>query len=216
MKLIALVLVILTVLCAGQSLTSGLPDSSLRAYAQTVISPRLYAVRLKGKKVIVTGRDFSDGATIHINNEAVSTRNDSESPTTRLTAKKGGKKIPLDSIARIYIENPTTVEDPITPLHSESLAYFRTQSFFSLVLPRVNTYPVTLQVGDYFFVEDLETATRWFVNENSIVRVFDVQLPSDAFWSFQAFQGGNAVFYAEVYHGGGQPYILYNQVIFVE
>jgi hypothetical protein len=78
-------------------------------------------------------------------------------------------------------------------------------------------YPVTLQAGDYFFVRDLELATSWFADPNSVVRVFDVRLPSDDYWSFQAVRTGLFRFYAEQYDGGeAPPAILYNTQIIVE
>lgn len=211
MKLIVVLLVSLTVLCAGQSVRSSLSDaSSVRGDTQIIIDPRLEGVRLKGNKLIVTGRDFSDGATIVINNEAVVTRNDSESPTTRLIAKKGGEKIPFNTIARIYVENPDTG-------FSDSLKYFRRRSLFSLVLPAAYLHAVTLQVGDYVFVSDLERATRWHADLNTIVRVFDVRLPSDDYWSFQAVRPGVFRFYAEQDSGGeAPPFVLYDTGIIVE
>ena len=208
MKSIAVVLVTFTVLCAGQSVRSSLSDSSsVRVDTQIIIDPRLDAVRLKGNKLIVTGRDFSDGATIFINNEAVATRNDSESPTTRLIAKKGGKKIPIDALANIHIENTGTSDTG----HSEFLRYFRSRSLFSLVLPMAHIHPVILRVGDYVLIKDVETAVRWYVDPNIFVRVFDVQLPSDDYWSYQAFQPGMFRFYAEA-EVGGKPYILYDHI----
>jgi hypothetical protein len=211
MKLIVVLLASFTVLCAGQSVRSSLSDaSSARGDTQTITAPRLESVRLKGNKIIVTGRDYSDGATIFIDNEAVVTRNDSESPTTRLIAKKGGKSIPSDTIVHIHVENPDTG-------FSESLEYFRRRSLFSLVLPQANLYPVRLQVGDYIFVIGLERATRWFADLNTIVRVFNVPLPSDDYWSFQAVRPGVFRFYAEQ-DGGGEapPIVLYDTGIIVE
>ena len=210
MKLVVALLVTFTFLCAGQLVRTSVSDmSSACGNTQTIIDPRLEGVRLKGNKLIVTGRDFAGGATILINDEAVVTRNDSESPANRLIAKKGGKRIPFNSIARIYVENPDTG-------FSDSLRYFRRRSLFSLVLP--NAYlGVTLQVGDYFFVIGLERATSWFADPNTIVRVFDVRLPSDEYWSFKAVQPGVCRFHAEIHNGGeAPPFVLYDTVIVVE
>jgi hypothetical protein len=86
MKLVVVVLASLTLFAAGQSV--NLSDAShVGGHSQTIIDPRLESARLKGNKIIVTGRDFSDAATIFINNEPVATRSDSESPATRLFAK---------------------------------------------------------------------------------------------------------------------------------
>lgn len=211
MKLIFVLLVSLAVFCAGQSVRSDPSDAASVRCDTQISDPRLERIQLKGNKLIVTGQDFSDGAVIVINNEQVVTRNDSESPATRLIAKKGGKKIPFDSIVDIYVENPDTG-------FSDSLEYFRRRSFSSVLLP-FGSYPYLfkLQVGDYFLVTHLETATRWYYDPNTITRVFDVPLPSDDYWSFQAVQPGTSRFYAEEYTGGGGPIIVfYNIAIIVE
>ncbi|MGH9427489.1 MAG: hypothetical protein ACRD2L_14455, partial [Terriglobia bacterium] len=150
MKRIVILLVSLTVFCAGQSVRSGSSDaSSVRGYAQGFSDPRLDSVRLKGDKLIVTGRDFSDGATIFINHEPVATRNDSETPTARLIAKKGGQRIASDTIAIIRVENPDTG-------FTDFLKYFRRKSLFLLVLPTVSFDVVRLQVGEHVLVAGLD------------------------------------------------------------
>jgi hypothetical protein len=213
MKLIVVLLVTLTVLCAGQSVRSSLSDaSSVRGDTQTIIYPRVERVRLKGNKLIVTGQSFSDGATIVINNQEVATRNDSESPTTRLIAKKGGKKIPFDEIFDLSVEDADG--EPLGGIRG----YFRSPSFLAPVLPAW-PYPFSanLQVGDYVLVRDLEFATRWFTDPRIIKRVFELSLSLDRYWLFQAVQPGFAQFYAESYNGGeAPPFVLYNIVIIVE
>lgn len=128
----------------------------------------------------------------------------------RLVAKKGGTRIPFDTIVNIYVENPDTG-------FSESRKYFRSESFLTLVLPSESYSGVKVQVGDYVFVTNMELTTRWFVDPNTIVRVFDGPLPSDEYWSFQAVHPGPARFYAE---GGNSieapPFVLYNVQIIVE
>jgi hypothetical protein len=51
------------------------------------------SLAVKGKKLIVIGEGFDDGAVIVINGNAQTTTNDSATPTSRLIGKKAGKKI---------------------------------------------------------------------------------------------------------------------------
>ena len=214
MRSIVVAFVTLTVLCTGQSVRSTTSDAfSVPGHTRIVTTPQLAQVRLKGKKLIVTGQDFLDGATIFIDNEAVATRNDSESPATRLIAKKGAKKIAFDSIAVFQVQNPGTDIG-----YSESLAYFRSQSLFSLILPMWSFHPLTIQVEDYVFVFGMQYATLWYaIPTDALVRVFDAQLPSDNYWAFQAVQPSFLRFYAERYGGGeAPPLTLYDTRIIIE
>ncbi len=212
MKLGPALLAFLIVLGVGQTTGRSSPNASLIPnQTSTIGAPKVKRIRLKGNKLIVTGENFDDGAAIVINIEVVKTRNDGDSPTTTLIAKKGGKRIPFDGIFDLYVENSDG--EPSFPL-----AYFRGPFFLAPVLPRW-PYPfsVALSLGDYLVVRDLETATRWFTNANVIKRVFDTSLPSSAYWLFQAAQPGFAQFYAERYNGGELgPLVLYDTVIIVE
>ena len=210
MRSVAAVLVVFTAVFVALSV-KGDTVSSLPGATQIISGPTLVAGRLKANKLICTGRDFAEGARIRISNEAIDrevvTRNDPETPTTRVVAKKGGKTIPLDTRVSICVANPDG--------GLSSLQYFRGRSLFSLVLPSDGA--VTLQVGDYFFVSNLERATSWRTDPDILVRVFDVQLPSDAYASFRAVQPGVARFYLEIYGGGeAPPAVLYNTGIVVE
>ena len=55
--------------------------------------PTITGVTKEGKKLIVTGRNFDDGAKVLINGERQKTANDETSPSTTLIAKKAGKFI---------------------------------------------------------------------------------------------------------------------------
>jgi hypothetical protein len=67
----------------------GVWELNLRAPA----APRIGTATVSGKKLIVTGSLFDQGATILINGVSQKTQNDDENRTTRLIAKKSGKKI---------------------------------------------------------------------------------------------------------------------------
>ena len=68
-------------------------------------SPKVVSARVKGKKLIVTGADFSSGAVLMINGQKQKTKNDAASPTTILIAKKGGKKIRGGEVTSLQVEN---------------------------------------------------------------------------------------------------------------
>jgi uncharacterized delta-60 repeat protein len=55
--------------------------------------PRISGATVSGKKLFVSGMNFSDGAVILLNDQEQGTRNDESQPGTNLIAKKGGKKI---------------------------------------------------------------------------------------------------------------------------
>jgi hypothetical protein len=68
-------------------------------------SPRINAVTKSGKKLIVDGDDFDEGARIFVNGKRQKkTSNDAENPVIRLIDKKGGKKIREGDI--VQVENP--------------------------------------------------------------------------------------------------------------
>jgi hypothetical protein len=65
-------------------------------------SPRITAVTKSGKKLIVDGDDFDEGARIFVNGKRQKkTSNDAENPATRLIDKKGGKKIRSGDIVQV-------------------------------------------------------------------------------------------------------------------
>src|ERR1044071_832223 len=72
---------------------------------QSGSGPQIVDAKLKGKKLIVTGANFADGAVIFINGEKQKTKNDSDAPTTTLIAKKAGKKLPDNTVVSIEVHN---------------------------------------------------------------------------------------------------------------
>lgn len=57
------------------------------------VTPRIASLTVNGKKLIVLGEGFDDGAVIVVNGNDQATTNDSTTPTQRLIGKKAGKKI---------------------------------------------------------------------------------------------------------------------------
>jgi len=73
--------------------------------SDTISAPTIKRIRIKGKKLIVTGDNFAQGAVIELfeNGEPQRTVNDPDSPSTRLIAPKAGKRIPFDTIFGVTV-----------------------------------------------------------------------------------------------------------------
>ena len=82
------------------------PNASLPA-------PRIIGASVSGKKLIVVGENFDDGAVILLNGEEQRTKNDEQNPKTTLIGKKAGKKI--KSGDRLEVRNTNgTLSDEFT------------------------------------------------------------------------------------------------------
>jgi hypothetical protein len=100
-------LVGLLVLATGQITfdSPGIATAVKAAAIQSDPAPKVLEARLSGKKLIVTGENFDPGAVIFVNGERQKTKNDSDNPSTRLVAKKAGKKMPDDEVVSIQVLN---------------------------------------------------------------------------------------------------------------
>jgi hypothetical protein len=74
-------------------------------------APRIIGASVEGKKLIIVGENFDDGAVILLNGEAQITRNDSSNPETALIAKKAGKKIKPGDKVQVRNPNDTISEE---------------------------------------------------------------------------------------------------------
>ncbi len=72
--------------------------------------PKITEIALSGKKLIITGEDFDDGADVYLNDKKEKTKNDGDNPMTRLVAKKAGKKIEPDQTVMIKVKNSNGLE----------------------------------------------------------------------------------------------------------
>jgi len=95
-------LVILALIAATQ--IAGVSAKTYRTQ-QAQQAPQIMSAHVKGKKLIVTGVNFSQDAVILVDGEAVATRSDPDDPSGYLVAKKGGKKIAPDSVASVTVQN---------------------------------------------------------------------------------------------------------------
>lgn len=68
--------------------------------------PGIIAVAVSGKKLIVTGEGFAEGAVILLNGEEQKTKNDQTSASSRLIARKAGKSIAPGQRTVIQVRNP--------------------------------------------------------------------------------------------------------------
>jgi hypothetical protein len=95
-------LVILALFAAAQ--IAGVSAEAYQGQA-TQQAPQITSARVKGKKLIVTGANFSADAVIFVDGEAVATRSDPDDPSGSLVAKKGGKRIAPETVASVMVQN---------------------------------------------------------------------------------------------------------------
>lgn len=100
-----------TLLTDGNALLVGGFDGSSIGGIKSVelgkfaaVPPRIISASIAGKRLIIAGENFDDGAVILINGEQQKTRNDDQNPQTTLIGKKAGKKIKVGD--RIQVRNP--------------------------------------------------------------------------------------------------------------
>jgi hypothetical protein len=86
----------------------------IKVTAATIQSPapQITGVRRQGKKLFVTGERFDMGAVILLNGEAQKTANDESNPTSRLIARKAGKRIGATDIVIIEVLNADNQKSP--------------------------------------------------------------------------------------------------------
>lgn len=111
MKRLIYSLVILALFVAAQ--IAAVHVTVARTTGVTQQAPQITSALVKGKKLIVTGENFSADATIIVEGQAVATRSDPDNPSVTLIAKKGAKHIPPQTMASIAVQNNTgMMSDP--------------------------------------------------------------------------------------------------------
>jgi len=141
------------------------PDPSTR---QSDNPPRIFSARVKGKKLILEGENFAPGAVVLINGEPHKTKNDPESPSTVVIAKKAGKFIPDDFAVSIQVQNPNSL--------SEKFPFFKGRV---ITLADAAT-PIRLHLGERFLLFLLDGAyefTPSVLDQNIVRKVTDVEFP---------------------------------------
>jgi hypothetical protein len=178
-------LVGLLVMAAGQitfDLRGGAQTVNASAQIQADAAPKVMDARLKGKKLILTGENFDPGSVIVINGEPQKTKSDSDSPGTRLIAKKAGKNIPGDAVVSIQVLNTAGV----------SSAAF---GFFSGLTVTIDDggKTIDLRVGERFLLILKKSNLEWetTVQDSTILKkVTDVDVIAGAQGVFEAQRVG--------------------------
>jgi hypothetical protein len=155
-----------------------------KARASTIQSdnaPKIFNARVKGKKLILTGENFTEGAVILVNGEPQKTRNDEDSPSTTLIAKKAGNSIPDNGAVSIQVQSPNGLTD--------KFPFFK-----GLVITLDDAgKPINLRVGDRFllFLQNGGYEFSPEVLDLTILRkVTDVEIPGSQ-GVFEALRSGN-------------------------
>ncbi len=79
---------------------------SLQSLVLTAVAaPKVIDAAISGRKLIVFGENFSDGAAIVLNGDSQKTSNDAGSPTGMLVGKKSGKRIGRGQSVTIQVSN---------------------------------------------------------------------------------------------------------------
>ncbi len=170
------------------------------------------SARIKGRKLIVIGDNFDEGAVVLVNGDEMKTIRDSESATTRLVAKKAGNAIPLDTIYTVSVRNSTGEDDFIKnfrgSLFNASVLLDWHESQYSstqgAVYVAVGDYILTTLPQGFF---DLANIVR--IDSAYLERVTEFVLPSSDYRLYRTIQSGVTTFRVEWYSGGEYPPLVY-------
>jgi hypothetical protein len=143
--------------------------------------PRIFNARVKGKKLILTGENFMQGAVVLVNGEPQKTRNDEESPSTTLIAKKAGNQIPDNAAVNIQVQSANGL--------SQKFPFFKGQV---ITLDDAGK-PINLRVGERFLLFLLKVEYEFspvVLDETILRKVADVDIPGSQ-GVFEALRSGN-------------------------
>ena len=83
-------------------------DFALARYESQVLAPTqpmIIGASISGKKLLITGQRFNEGAKLLLNGEKQKTANDEQNPTTSLIAKKAGRFIAPGETVILQVQN---------------------------------------------------------------------------------------------------------------
>jgi uncharacterized cupin superfamily protein len=155
-----------------------------RAQESTIQSdnlPRILSARVKGRKLILTGENFAEGAVVLIDGEPQRTRNDEESPSTTLIAKKAGNYIPDNGAVTIQVQSGNSL--------TQKFPFFKGQ----VITLEDAGKPINLRVGDRFLLFLLKGEYEFspvVLDETVLRKVADVDF-SGSQGVFEALRTGN-------------------------
>jgi hypothetical protein len=87
--------------------------------AKLTAGPAIADARIEGKKLLVFGYGFDDGAQILVNSIGQKTKNDSTNPATALIGKKAGKKIAMGEAVTLRVRNSDGTQSNEFPFRRE-------------------------------------------------------------------------------------------------
>lgn len=107
----------ITFYASGNQANNNSSDSGDQIYTTSAIvgspmvvlgTPVIQSATISGKKLILTGENFEDGATLFMDDAKVKkTTNDTANPTGSLIAKKGGNLIASGQTVTLQVRNPS-------------------------------------------------------------------------------------------------------------
>jgi hypothetical protein len=156
--------------------------SSGFAAQQSSTQPQITDVTMSGKKLLVAGANFGEGAVILINGQEVGTRSDPDNPSGMLIAKKAGKRMPPDQTVTIAVQNQSGAK-------SQGFDFF---SGLTITLEDAGK-TITLRVGEKFQVALKKNGYEWTVqgfDSSLVTKLPDAPAVSDAQGIFQALVAG--------------------------
>jgi hypothetical protein len=172
MRFVICLLAMLAVAATGRigfEINSGARNAQAAQQEQVPdTAPKIINARLNGKKLIITGENFGEGAVILVNGVAQKTKNDSENPTSMLVAKKAGKKIASGQAVIISVQNPAGAP-------SGQFGFFKGRT----VTLDDGEKTVEFNVGDKFLLVLNKEPYKWeaSVQNTAIVRAVNDVLP---------------------------------------
>lgn len=135
---------------------------------QAQIAPRIIDVRVKGRKLILIGENFADGSVILLNGEPQKTRNDEDSPTTILIAKKAGNNISDGTVVNIQVESSNGVSDKFPFFKGRVVTFADANEIISMKVGE-RLLLVLISTNGYDFVPSV-------VDETILRRVAEVEI----------------------------------------
>jgi len=123
--------------------TVNYPATLSKVQSSTIQSneaPTILSARFKGRKLILTGERFMEGAVILLDGEPQKTRNDDLSPSTTLIGKKAGDRIPDYAVVTLQVQSSNGLTD--------KFPFFKGQVITLEDLGK----PILLRVGERFLL----------------------------------------------------------------
>lgn len=181
MRLTTTLLICLFLLMAGV-LRLNTASTVCASTSQSDAAPQILNARVKGKKLIVTGQNFAEGAVILVDGKPQKTKNDSSSPSTMLIAKKAGKQIPDNAVVSVQVQSASGLSDKF-PLFKGQIITFDNVGQ-PILLKTGERFLLFLQKGGYAFNPDvLDTAV--------LRKVEDVEIIVGSQGVFEALKAGS-------------------------